>query len=316
MTIGQKIRRARLLRGMTQKELGLKVGFSASTADARIRQYEIGVMNPKEDKLKKIAEALDVDIASLSNIDIRSSDDLMQILFELETDFGLQLNLDEKNKITLSFNEASCPSSVTFGLRSWKMAHDYFLDGTSDAADAISEYEIWKSQYPNSLKKHEELISSQVADKYSDAIQQVKKEYNVRTIREIIELYESMITAGLSVQLCRAPEYNDTGVLACCTSFNHKQLLDASDEIAERYAKYNCMIDELRSYGITVLNGTHSDIENTFEDFFIAHSPITTALLSVVSPLLITIKDGAFEDDLDRMEYESDLAQYNVPIQS
>ena len=39
-TIGGKIKRYRELRGWSQKELGIKCGFSASTADVRIAQYE------------------------------------------------------------------------------------------------------------------------------------------------------------------------------------------------------------------------------------------------------------------------------------
>ena len=53
MSVGHKIRAIRDLRGMTQKELGIKAGFSAATADVRIRQYESHKMIPKEDKLKE-----------------------------------------------------------------------------------------------------------------------------------------------------------------------------------------------------------------------------------------------------------------------
>ena len=41
MSVGNNIRTIRMLRGMTQKELGLKAGFSSSTADVRIRQDSV-----------------------------------------------------------------------------------------------------------------------------------------------------------------------------------------------------------------------------------------------------------------------------------
>ena len=44
MTLGKKIRKYRMLKDMTQKELGLAVGFSEATADSRIRKYESGTM--------------------------------------------------------------------------------------------------------------------------------------------------------------------------------------------------------------------------------------------------------------------------------
>ena len=40
MAIGERIRFFRNLRGMTQKYLGIKLGFSERTADIRMAQYE------------------------------------------------------------------------------------------------------------------------------------------------------------------------------------------------------------------------------------------------------------------------------------
>ena len=48
MAIGERIRWFRKRHGLTQRELGLKLGFTNKTADLRIRQYETGLRNPKE----------------------------------------------------------------------------------------------------------------------------------------------------------------------------------------------------------------------------------------------------------------------------
>lgn len=53
MAVGDRIKRVRKLRSLTQKELGLAVGFEENTADVRIAQYETGTRTPKEDMLKK-----------------------------------------------------------------------------------------------------------------------------------------------------------------------------------------------------------------------------------------------------------------------
>ena len=42
MNIGENIKNARNLRGLTQKELGMKLGFDEKSADVRIAQYESG----------------------------------------------------------------------------------------------------------------------------------------------------------------------------------------------------------------------------------------------------------------------------------
>ena len=63
MTVGENIRRIRLERNLTQKQLGELLG----TSEAYIRAYESGRRNPKPATLKKIADVLDVNSEVLEN---------------------------------------------------------------------------------------------------------------------------------------------------------------------------------------------------------------------------------------------------------
>ena len=104
MTVGEKIRKYRILKGWTQKELGLKVGFSAATADSRIRKYESDAMAPKADIRTKLANALGVDLSALSDVNVSSYEDVMQVLFQFEDDLGMEI--DKKDGQTyLIFND-------------------------------------------------------------------------------------------------------------------------------------------------------------------------------------------------------------------
>lgn len=58
MAIGDNIRKFRKLKGMTQKELGLALGFDKKTADIRIAQYESGTRKPKEDMINDLSKFL------------------------------------------------------------------------------------------------------------------------------------------------------------------------------------------------------------------------------------------------------------------
>ena len=49
MAIGERIHFFRTLRGMTQKYLGMAVGFPERSADVRLAQYETGTRTPKAD---------------------------------------------------------------------------------------------------------------------------------------------------------------------------------------------------------------------------------------------------------------------------
>lgn len=61
MSVGDNIKRIRIEKGLTQKQLGELCGM----ADSAIRRYENGGANPKYETLKKIADGLDVSVSIL-----------------------------------------------------------------------------------------------------------------------------------------------------------------------------------------------------------------------------------------------------------
>lgn len=60
-SIGENIKKARKLAGMTQKELGSKLGVTQQN----IAQYENNIAKPKIETISKIAEALNTSVGSL-----------------------------------------------------------------------------------------------------------------------------------------------------------------------------------------------------------------------------------------------------------
>lgn len=99
MTIGEKIKKFRTLRGMTQKELGVKVGFKESTAVVRIHQYETNKMKPKSDIRTRIAEELDIENEALNDVEINTIEDIAYLLMELGEKYKLNIHhLEFENK--------------------------------------------------------------------------------------------------------------------------------------------------------------------------------------------------------------------------
>ena len=91
MAIGERIRFFRNLRGMTQKYLGVQVGFPEKTADIRMAQYESGSRTPKADLTNSLAEVFGVSTSALTVPDIDSYNGLMHTLFTLEDLYGLKI---------------------------------------------------------------------------------------------------------------------------------------------------------------------------------------------------------------------------------
>ena len=86
MTVGDKIKKIRTFRGMTQKELGIAIGFEEKGADNRIAQYETNYRVPKRELLDKIAEALRVDRQNFYTIRPGCAEDFMRTVFWLDED--------------------------------------------------------------------------------------------------------------------------------------------------------------------------------------------------------------------------------------
>ena len=92
LNIGMRIRHFRILRGMTQKVLGVAVGFPESSADVRIAQYESGARTPKRELLCQLAAPLGVSPSQLAVPRIKNSEELCSLLAALEDECGIELS--------------------------------------------------------------------------------------------------------------------------------------------------------------------------------------------------------------------------------
>ncbi|WP_051280556.1 helix-turn-helix domain-containing protein [Anaerovorax odorimutans] len=84
MSIGDKIKKIRIKRELTQKELGIDIGFSQATADVRIAQYESETRVPKEAILFKIANVLNVNLDYLMAPALTKTEEIIHTLIYLD----------------------------------------------------------------------------------------------------------------------------------------------------------------------------------------------------------------------------------------
>ena len=89
-SIGQRLKFVRRFRRLTQKELGLLMGYSEKTADVRIAQYEKNARTPNAETTAKLAEVLKVSPVVFSPTICASREDLLQSMYWL---FLLHLQL-------------------------------------------------------------------------------------------------------------------------------------------------------------------------------------------------------------------------------
>lgn len=312
MTVGDKIRYIRGLRNMTQKELGVLSGFSSATADVRIRQYESNKMIPKADKLANIAKALNVDVSALSNVNITSKREAMQILFEFEKIWGISLKKDNKS-FSLTFdNLEKKDSEMFFFLDSWyeaKRIHELKIQASDDYENHL-KYLMWKSRFPLDMQEREQEMNVRLSEKFSPIKDTVIKDYSpLETAKDFALLLESMIRNN--IHMCFSYILNGVGDGISIISFSDSILLNLGLDESKLYAKFLCSMDTLTNAEILITEQKHTYESNTFSDFLIHSSPLAS-LISSLKELRKHIDEGT-EDDY-KCEYEDTLQIYNIAI--
>lgn len=85
IAMGRRICYFRYKHNLTQKQLGLLLGYSESTAEVRINQYENGIRRPKEATLQRLGEIFGVDAAVFKIPEVYNWAGLMQTFFPWRT---------------------------------------------------------------------------------------------------------------------------------------------------------------------------------------------------------------------------------------
>jgi len=139
MAVGNRIKRVRNFRGLTQKELGLALGYDEKSADVRVAQYESGTRTPKEDTLTRIAGILDVNYRSLHEPTLYTAEEVMYTLFELDERYALGVH-DVEDVKAVSFQSRILDDL----LLEWQLRKQQFASGEITK----EEYTEWKLNWP------------------------------------------------------------------------------------------------------------------------------------------------------------------------
>lgn len=234
MKLGSKIRKYRLLNDMSQKELGMKAGFSAATADSRMRKYESDAMAPKADIRSKIAEALNIDIEAISDIEISSFADIMYVLFELEEQYGLKIEKkDGKTSIVFDDSDKELETLISF-LAAWKDKKDAV--SSDEDEEKQHDYEVWKSHFVTDINDCYAKKEAAITDLYKKSVSSYKGSYSEST-SDVVRLLRKMVESGFS--LSARTKHISQGILAIGFTFRVNELLNPpTNEAKKLFAQF------------------------------------------------------------------------------
>lgn len=136
--IGARIREIRIENGMSQEDLGNKVGLSAD----RIQKYENGVRKPKAELLQKIATSLGVNTLALTDPVVADSVGAMYAFFEMEKLYNLKVQRIQDGRLILIVDDGVSGPLNTY-LAEWEKECT-LVDSKI--------YSKWKHNFPHTLE--------------------------------------------------------------------------------------------------------------------------------------------------------------------
>ena len=176
MTIGDKIKKIRTFRKMTQAELGAALGWGEKGAN-RLAQYETNYRVPKKELVTEMAKILDVNPWTLYDATTMDATEFMELLFwidefnpsainlfQMETYPGEKCNSSEDTSVRYHDND-SWPAHPPVGLWiNYGLVNDFMKEWVLRKEELKSgeitrnEYFEWKINWPQTCDgcgKHE-----------------------------------------------------------------------------------------------------------------------------------------------------------------
>lgn len=113
MTIGDKIKRIRTFRKMTQAELGMALGWGEKGAN-RLAQYETNYRVPKKELITEMAKILDVNPWTLYDATEMNASEFMELLFWIDEFNPSSINLFQMETYPDEKSNSSEDTSVRY----------------------------------------------------------------------------------------------------------------------------------------------------------------------------------------------------------
>lgn len=250
MTLGEKIRKYRLLLGKTQKQIGEALGFKKASAVVRINQYETNKMAPKSEIRNALANALDVDIEALSDINIQSYADLMYIFFELEEKLGMDIKKEDGKTVLVLDDKNERIKTLISYMNFWKSHKELFIpDKEAVTEEQDHRYQIWKSHFKRNIDEYYQDKLHEIDEFYGPRIEVVRKEFPFeKRTSAVTLLIRNIIDSGVNLKVSRT-DFSD-GLNGFGYTFKINQLLDPpSEEAATLVARFLSEINHYRDLG-------------------------------------------------------------------
>lgn len=313
MTLGDKIRKYRTLKGLTQAQLGSMVKLTGD----RIRQYENDVRKPKDGKLFEIADALDINPSTLAEPDFDDPTSVMHVLFELEDIYGLHFEkVGENYQLAFSKGEYSSANWITEGLSAWVKKRDELQpdinDSDSTITDKKNDYIRWKARYPYNFA--EEITNNfALVQKFNEDASSLLPSVR-QPITRFSEFYRSLLAledAGVRFTISV-----DEIVSRRSAAFYIKldYIMNSSDEIKKLYMEFRQCWYDMKEIGIEI-HETPVPVNGYMNIALYSDNMQLITLFHAHMRHLEEKNSPMYDEEMYKAEIEDTLWVFNVPIE-
>lgn len=323
MTLGEKIKKYRLLHNLKQKDLGKMIGFSSATADSRIRKYEGDIMAPKAEIRNKLVQALDVDSSALSDIDIRSIEDVVRTFFFMEEYLGFEIEKIDlenyaffrKDKVYFQEREISKLNSYIY---IWQQQKKNLLNTKTDnEEDSSKKYELWKSRFAKNICDYWDSLLSRIDTHYIPLVQTLEnsKPKIVDSSGFIVQI-RKLIQSGLEFKVSSELRH-DNGLFLNFTFMISNLLSPESKEIETQFAEFLNMLNTLENYGIIIEKTVLTYPTGNTITYHLLHNALATKRTLIEEIIdFEKNKDGMndFTKEMFEHKYNEDFKHYNIDL--
>ena len=250
MTLGEKITKYRKLKNLTQKELGLAVGFK-TTPNVRINQYENDKMAPKADLRVKIAKELDIDVNLLTELDIQTPTDAIHALFNIEDCFDIALEVHDNSIHVVFDTNSNSNKELASYLTIWANQKNNIVASTTDNNNANINYEIWKSRFPMSIHEFWETKKKEFITYYTQLAKNTPITSDIKNKSEFYNMIREMVSKGITVH--STTTLISFGEMSLTLIFDFDEIMNSINNfetIQYEFLRFLYVIESLRGYNI------------------------------------------------------------------
>ena len=314
MTLGDKIRKYRTLKGLTQAQLGSMVKLTGD----RIRQYENNVRKPKDGKLMEISEALNINPTALFEPDYRNPNSVMHTLFELEDIYGLHFEkTGESYQLVFSKND-DCQNSdwLIEGISMWTAKRKELQPDINDSAEAITDkkqrYALWKARYPYDLGENIQKHFALMDDFHKNAATLIS--HNRKSITTFSEFFKSLLALDAESVIFHATISEVTGKRSTVFAINLDYIMTAPVSVQKAYMCFRECWQDMKKIGIDIVESP-MPVDGIMHIGMHSPCPQVIVLFEEYEKLQKKKASPLFDKDAYRMEIEDIMQMFNVPIQ-